>query len=138
MGLTIRYYGHSAFRLESEGKRVLVDPFITGSALCSGLLPNDLAIHHRSGDSWFLPVCGPACHLGLGTRSQPEGAGREHGQFLFRFTVVAKFALPAHLRIYRRPMGHSHRVLLPRRHSPLSEPCRSCYKRTATRSAGSG
>ncbi|MBP8725829.1 MAG: metal-dependent hydrolase [Saprospiraceae bacterium] len=53
--MELRYYGHSCFAVELQGKRLLFDPFITGNPLASGvdidaLRPDFILISHGHGD----------------------------------------------------------------------------------------
>jgi L-ascorbate metabolism protein UlaG (beta-lactamase superfamily) len=52
--LTIRYIGHSAFTLESDGKVIAIDPFITGNPSATiraeDLEPTTILVTHAHGD----------------------------------------------------------------------------------------
>ena len=41
MAVTVRYLGHAAFALEAEGKKVVIDPFLTGNPMAAAK-PEDL------------------------------------------------------------------------------------------------
>lgn len=40
--MTITYYGHSCFLIEAGGKKILIDPFVTGNPLAAGIDVNSL------------------------------------------------------------------------------------------------
>ncbi|MCC6754488.1 MAG: metal-dependent hydrolase [Saprospiraceae bacterium] len=53
--MELRYYGHSCFAVELQGKRLLFDPFITGNPWASGvdldgIQPEFILISHGHGD----------------------------------------------------------------------------------------
>lgn len=55
MGIKIKYFGHSCFMLEIEGKNILFDPFITSNPLAadvdvSTIHPDYILISHGHGD----------------------------------------------------------------------------------------
>ncbi|MEL6771014.1 MAG: metal-dependent hydrolase [Bacteroidota bacterium] len=56
--MTVTYYGHSAFQIETSGPTLLFDPFITGNKHTEGvvtaedLAPDVVLITHAHGDHW--------------------------------------------------------------------------------------
>lgn len=56
--MTLTYFGHSAFQIETDATTLLFDPFITGNEHADGVVtPDDLApdvllITHAHGDHW--------------------------------------------------------------------------------------
>lgn len=54
--MKLTYFGHSAFQLETEGTRILVDPFITGNPHAEGVVevddlePDIILLTHAHGD----------------------------------------------------------------------------------------
>ncbi len=56
--MTLTYFGHSAFQIETEGTTLLFDPFITGNKHAQGVVePDDLApdailLTHAHSDHW--------------------------------------------------------------------------------------
>ena len=56
--MTITYYGHSAFQIETNGTTLLFDPFITGNKHATGVItpddlhPDVLLLTHAHGDHW--------------------------------------------------------------------------------------
>jgi L-ascorbate metabolism protein UlaG (beta-lactamase superfamily) len=56
--MTLTYYGHSAFQIETDEARLLVDPFLTGNRHAEGvvspdeLLPDVLLLTHAHGDHY--------------------------------------------------------------------------------------
>jgi L-ascorbate metabolism protein UlaG (beta-lactamase superfamily) len=56
--MTITYFGHSAFQIETEGTTLLFDPFITGNKHAEGVVtadelkPDVLLLTHAHGDHW--------------------------------------------------------------------------------------
>jgi len=56
--MTLTYYGHSAFQLESEGSIILIDPFIDSNPAAKGVVtaaslsPDYILLTHAHGDHW--------------------------------------------------------------------------------------
>ena len=57
--MTLTYFGHSAFQIETAGTTLLVDPFLTGNPLAEGaglkaddLAPDVILLTHAHGDHW--------------------------------------------------------------------------------------
>ncbi|GMV82202.1 MAG: hypothetical protein AMXMBFR7_33860 [Planctomycetota bacterium] len=55
---TLKYYGHSAFRIQDEKHTVFIDPFITGNPVCPSKVEEIRACHY------ILVTHGHADHLG--------------------------------------------------------------------------
>lgn len=56
--MTLTYYGHSCFLLETGGRRILVDPFISGNPLAAGVDVNALRC------DYIFPTHGHNDHTG--------------------------------------------------------------------------
>ncbi len=56
--MELTYFGHSAFQIDVDGTKILVDPFITGNPLADGvatadsLSPDYILLTHAHGDHW--------------------------------------------------------------------------------------
>lgn len=54
MAVTLTWYGHSTFGLESDGKQVVIDPFFTGNPVCpisaGDVSPSTILITHAHND----------------------------------------------------------------------------------------
>ncbi|MEL6307744.1 MAG: metal-dependent hydrolase [Chloroflexota bacterium] len=64
MGITLTWYGHSTFTLESDGKKLIIDPFLTNNPLTEAT-PDDMDVDlivltHAHGDHVGYSDAGPA------------------------------------------------------------------------------
>ena len=56
--MELTYFGHSAFQIETAGKKLLFDPFITGNPHAEGIVnaddlsPDVILLTHAHGDHW--------------------------------------------------------------------------------------
>ena len=54
MGITLTWYGHSTFTLESDGKKLIIDPFLTNNPLAAAspdeMNPELILLSHAHGD----------------------------------------------------------------------------------------
>ncbi|MEL6524996.1 MAG: metal-dependent hydrolase [Chloroflexota bacterium] len=64
MGITLTWYGHSTFTLDSDGKKLIIDPFLTNNPLTEAT-PDDMDVDlivltHAHGDHVGYSDAGPA------------------------------------------------------------------------------
>jgi L-ascorbate metabolism protein UlaG (beta-lactamase superfamily) len=85
--MTLTYFGHSAFQIETNGTTLLFDPFITGNKHAEGkispdeLSPDVILLTHAHGDHWgdTPDIAKRTGALVIGTYEVAQYIAREHG-----------------------------------------------------------
>lgn len=91
--MTITYYGHSCFLVETLGQKVLIDPFITGNSLAQSIQPETIEA------SFILISHGHGDHVG-----DAEAIGKRHqSTIISNYEIVSWFEQKG---LKGHPMNH--------------------------------